>query len=119
MSTLSFESNWEMDKTIPSNDIMFTTHVLTGLRKILESEGVKSFNVFTDYERVAVEDALLYLSQLTIERKEKPAKLDLFMRIAAREVRRESLKNLLDKHGITEEEFDEIQKWFNDQKLEV
>jgi hypothetical protein len=119
MSALSFESNWEMSKSTPSNDIVFTMYILTGLRKILESDGVRYFNVFTDYERVAVEDAMLYLSQLVVEKKEHPDKLSLFMRIAAREVRRESLSNLLDKHGITEDEFTEIQKWFNDQKLEV
>lgn len=119
MTTPSFESDWKMVKTKPSNDVMFTTHVLTNLRKILESEGVKAFNVFTDYERVALEDALLYLQQLNEIKEQIPSRLPAFMRLVAREIRRDSLSGMLEKREITNDEFTEIQEWFNKWKLEV
>lgn len=43
---------------------------------------------------------------------EKPGQLDTFMYALMKEARRNSLLDFLEDWGISEDEFDEMQKWF-------
>ena len=43
-----------------------------------------------------------------------PNKLDKFMYAIMKEARRNSLVELLENYGITEEEYDKIESWFNE-----
>ena len=50
---------------------------------------------------------------------EKPEKLHKFMNMVMKEARRNSLIGLLESWGITEEEYEEIRKWFISQGVSI
>jgi hypothetical protein len=49
----------------------------------------------------------------------KPKKLDAFMRMLMKEARRYSLAELLERWGISEDEYKEIEDWFLERGINI